>query len=73
VLSSGNGFEEPAETTVLARAVPVLWKADAGAAAAGLLGAGEPDGLVVVAAAPTDATALAGASSRGNVFLVLVG
>lgn len=73
VLSSGNGFEEPAESTVLARAVPVLWKADDGAASPALLGSPEPEGLVVVAAPPADATALAGASSRGNIFLVLVG
>ncbi|MGM0928790.1 MAG: Flp pilus assembly protein CpaB [Actinomycetota bacterium] len=73
VLSSGNGFDEPAGSTVLARAVPVLWKADDGGASPALLGSQEPDGLVVVAAAPSDATALAGASSRGNIFLVLVG
>lgn len=73
VLSSGNGFDEPAGSTVLARAVPVLWKADDGGASPTLLGSQEPDGLVVVAAAPSDATNLAGASSRGNIFLVLVG
>jgi len=76
VLSSGNGFEQPAAATVLARSVAVLWKADSGATGSGLLGGTSPasaEGLVVVAASPAEAAALAGASSRGEVFLVLVG
>ncbi|NKX53702.1 Flp pilus assembly protein CpaB [Arthrobacter mobilis] len=73
VLSSGNGLEQPAASTVLARSVAVLWKADGGAGAGDLLGGTSPEGLVVVAASPAEATALAGSSSRGQVFLVLVG
>ncbi|MFD1212624.1 Flp pilus assembly protein CpaB [Arthrobacter sp. GCM10027362] len=73
VLSSGNGFEQPAASTVLARSVPVLWKADGATAAAGLLDSTPSAGLVVVAASPAEATALASSSSRGQVYLVLVG
>ncbi|EMY35457.1 hypothetical protein D477_004052 [Arthrobacter crystallopoietes BAB-32] len=73
VLSTGNGYEDPEETTVLADGVPVLWKADSSGTDAGLLGPQESDGLVVVAASPSEAAALASASSRGKVFLVLVG
>jgi pilus assembly protein CpaB len=73
VLSAGNGYEDPEETLVLADAVPVLWKADTAGADEGLLGPQESDGIVVVAASPSEAAALASASSRGKVFLVLVG
>jgi|SRR4051794_37052601 len=73
VLSSGNGFEQPATSTVLARSVAVLWKADGGPSDPGLLGSASAEGLVVVAASPAEAAALAGSSSRGQVFLVLVG
>jgi len=76
VLSSGNGFDQPASSTVLARGVAVLWKADGGPADGSLLGsssAASSEGLVVVAASPAEAAALAGSSSRGQVFLVLVG
>jgi len=73
VLSTGNGYEDPEETTVLAGSVPVLWKAQSSGTDTGLLGPQESDGLVVVAASPSEAAALASASSRGKVFLVLVG
>lgn len=73
VLSTGNGYEEPAASEVLANDVPVLWKAGSTTDGSGLLGRQESEGLVVVAASPTEATALASASSRGKVFLVLVG
>ena len=73
VLSTGNGYEEPAASEVLASDVPVLWKAGSTTDGSGLLGRQESEGLVVVAASPTEATALASASSRGTVFLVLVG
>ncbi|MCG2621737.1 Flp pilus assembly protein CpaB [Arthrobacter sp. I2-34] len=73
VLSSGNGIEQPVSSTVLARSVPVLWKADGGTADPGLLGSTSAEGLVVVAASPAEAAALAGSSSRGQVVLVLVG
>ncbi|WP_051427333.1 Flp pilus assembly protein CpaB [Arthrobacter sp. H20] len=75
VLSAGNGFDQPAKTTVLARGLPVLWtSASSGGGASGSWpGAVDSDGLVVVAADPADAAALAGASSSGSVHLVLTG
>lgn len=72
VLSTGNGYEVSAKNSVLARGLPVLWTAsDAGAGPWPDTGAQE--GLVVVAANPADAAALAGASSTGQVHLVLTG
>ncbi|NKX49629.1 Flp pilus assembly protein CpaB [Arthrobacter deserti] len=73
VLSSGNGLEQPASSAVLARSVPVLWKADGAGTAGGLPGSAPAEGLVVVAASPAEAAALAGSSGRGQVVLVLVG
>ncbi|MHA7241198.1 Flp pilus assembly protein CpaB [Arthrobacter sp. TMS1-12-1] len=70
ILSTGNGYDVAADSTVLARAAPVLWTApDAGSGS--WPGAGDDGGLVVVAAGPEDAEALAGASSSGDVHLVL--
>ena len=73
VLSTGNGFEVPADTTVLARGLPVLWtSAAASSGPSGVWpGSTDADGLVVVAAPPDVAATLAGASSNGNVHLVL--
>ncbi len=71
----GAGFDGGAEATLLAAGVPVLWIAD-GTAEAGATwpGSGNSDaGLVVVAARGQDAAALAGASERGNLYLVLSG
>ncbi|MHA7272201.1 Flp pilus assembly protein CpaB [Arthrobacter sp. TMT4-20] len=75
VLSTGNGFDVPGDTTVLARGLPVLWtSATPSSGPSGVWpGNSESEGLVVVAAAPADAAALAGASSTGNVHLVLTG
>ncbi|MDQ0735667.1 RcpC/CpaB family pilus assembly protein [Arthrobacter agilis] len=69
VLSTGNGFESPAQSTVLARAVAVLWT-DAGGTGT-WPGADGDGGLVVVAARAAEAAALAGSSSSGDVHLVL--
>ncbi len=70
VLSTGNGFDAPAETSVLARSVAVLWT-DAGGTGGTWPGADGDEGLVVVAAGTDDAAALAGSSSSGDVHLVL--
>ncbi|WP_258069756.1 Flp pilus assembly protein CpaB [Arthrobacter sp. SX1312] len=70
ILSTGNGFDVPGDSTVLARSVAVLWTApEAGSGT--WPGAGDDGGLVVVAAGPEDAATLAGASSAGDVHLVL--
>ncbi|WP_434993175.1 Flp pilus assembly protein CpaB [Arthrobacter sp. Ld5] len=69
VLSTGNGFDVPGDSTVLARSVAVLWTApDAGGT---WPGAEDDGGLVVVAARPEEAAMLAGASSAGDVHLLL--
>ncbi|MFB0833869.1 Flp pilus assembly protein CpaB [Arthrobacter halodurans] len=71
VLSEGNGFERPVASSVLARAVPVLW-VPAGADATAWPSAERPAGMVVVAATRRQAALLAGAASRGQIFLLLV-
>lgn len=70
VLSTGNGYDVAADSTVLARAVPVLWTAPGGSAGSW---PGEVDdgGLVVVAAPAEAAATLAGSSSSGDVHLIL--
>lgn len=72
VLTTGNGYEAPQGSTVLARSVAVLWT-DSGAGGTGGTwpGAGGDKGLVVVAAGTDEAADLAGASSSGDVHLVL--
>ncbi|MHA7188663.1 RcpC/CpaB family pilus assembly protein [Arthrobacter sp. MDT2-16] len=70
VLSTGDGYDAPAEPTVLARSVAVLWTAPGGTGSAWPGEAGD-DGLVVVAAGADDAAVLAGSSSSGDVHLVL--
>lgn len=71
VLSTGNGFEVSAKSTVLAKGLPVLWTSAEPVSGAFASPAGAEDGLVVVAAAPDEAAVLAGASSTGQVHLVL--
>ncbi|WP_299166172.1 Flp pilus assembly protein CpaB [uncultured Arthrobacter sp.] len=71
VLSTGNGFEVSAKNTILARGVPVLWTSEEAGAGPFSAPSGTEDGLVVVAANPDEAAALAGASSTGQVHLVL--
>lgn len=71
VLSTGNGFEVSAKNTVLARGLPVLWTSEQPGAGPFTPASGAEGGLVVVAANPDEAAALAGASSAGQVHLVL--
>jgi hypothetical protein len=60
-----------AKNTVLARGLPVLWTSEEPGAGPFAPPSGGEDGLVVVAAKPEEAAALAGASSTGQVHLVL--
>lgn len=71
ILSTGNGYDVATDTSIVARSVAVLWTAapDSGQGAWG--GADGDAGLVVVAAGADDAEDLAGASSSGDVHLVL--
>lgn len=71
ILSTGNGYDVASEATVLARSVPVLWTASPEGAGSAWPGADDDAGLVVVAAGADDAAALAGASSSGDVHLVM--
>ncbi|GAB3282489.1 hypothetical protein GCM10027449_24520 [Sinomonas notoginsengisoli] len=73
VLSSEAGGTAGRGST-LASQVPVLWTGSpGGAGAAGAwLGSQEADGLLVVGASPDEALRIAGASTRGKVFFVLV-
>ncbi|TKV29584.1 flagellar biosynthesis protein FlgA [Arthrobacter sp. NamB2] len=70
ILSTGNGYDVASESTVLARSVPVVWAAPGGSGGT-WPGADDDAGLVVVAAGAEEAAALAGASSSGDVHLVL--
>lgn len=73
VMTSGNGYEQAAASQLLATAVPVLWTSAHGGRAGQWLDGGETDGLMVVAADPDQARRLAGASTQGKLFFVLVG
>jgi hypothetical protein len=57
----------------LAAAVPVLWTSAQGGKAGQWLATAETDGLIVVAAAAEQARRLAGSSTQGKLFFVLVG
>ena len=72
VMTTGDGFDQPAASQVLAAAVPVLWTSGHGSEAGQWLAAGETDGLMVVAADADQARRLAGASTQGKLFFVLV-
>lgn len=72
VLTSGLGYEEKSASKVLAAAVPVLWTSEREGQSGQWLAAGDSDGLMVVAATPSQASALAGASTHGKLFFVLV-
>ncbi len=72
VLTGGNGFDQPVESQVLAEAVPVLWTSVQGGKAGPWLATADTDGLIVVAAAADQARRLAGASTQGKLFFVLV-
>jgi pilus assembly protein CpaB len=73
VMTSGNGYEQQSASEVLAAAVPVLWTSGQGGKTGQWLGTGEGEGLIVVAADPDQARRLAGASTQGKLFFVLVG
>nr|WP_307080048.1 RcpC/CpaB family pilus assembly protein [Arthrobacter pascens] len=73
VLTRANGYDQQAPSEVLASAVPVLWTSGQGGKTGQWLGTGETDGLIVVAADPEQAARLAGASTQGKLFFVLVG
>ena len=73
VLTSANGYDQQAASEVLATAVPVLWTSGQGGKTGEWLGTGETEGLIVVAADPGQAARLAGASTQGKLFFVLVG
>ncbi|YCH19613.1 RcpC/CpaB family pilus assembly protein [Arthrobacter sp. D1-29] len=73
VLTGANGHDQRSPPEVLASAVPVLWTSGQGGKTGEWLGTGETDGLIVVAASPDQAARLAGASTQGKLFFVLVG
>jgi pilus assembly protein CpaB len=72
VMSGENGFDQPGTTEVLATGVPVLWTATQGGKEVPWLGDSETDGLIVVAADAVQSRRLAGASTQGKLFFVLV-
>ncbi|MET3946418.1 pilus assembly protein CpaB [Arthrobacter sp. UYCu512] len=72
VITTGNSFDQPAASQLLAAAVPVLWTSGHGSRAGPWLGTGENEGLLVVAADADQARRLAGASTQGKLFFVLV-
>lgn len=73
VMTSGNGYDQAAAAQVLASSVPVVWTSASGGKTGQWLDAGDTDGLMVVAADAEQAKSLAGASTRGKLFFVLVG
>jgi pilus assembly protein CpaB len=73
VLTSANGFDQQGPSEVLASAVPVLWTSNKGGQTGQWLGTTETDGLIVVAATAEQSSRLAGASTQGRLFFVLVG
>jgi Flp pilus assembly protein CpaB len=73
VLTGANGYDQQSPSEVLASAVPVLWTSGQGGKTGQWLGTGETDGLIVVAANAAQAARLAGASTKGKLFFVLVG
>ena len=73
VLTSANGFDQQGPSEVLAAAVPVLWTSNTAGQSGQWLGTVETDGLIVVAATAEQSVRLAGASTQGRLFFVLVG
>lgn len=73
VLTAGNGFDQAAAPQILATHVPVLWTSARGGKSGQWLDPGDTDGLMVVAADPEQSARLAGASTQGKLFFVLVG
>ncbi len=73
VLSVTKELDGVATNHVLAEGVPVLWTPALGPENSGLLPDGSnTDAVVVVAASPEQSMQLAGAISRGKVFLILL-
>ncbi len=72
VLTSAGSYDEARQSQILAGPVPVLWTSALGGKPGEWLGTGDTDGLVVVAADPQQAEKLAGASTQGKLFFVLV-
>ncbi|MFC8040815.1 RcpC/CpaB family pilus assembly protein [Paenarthrobacter sp. NPDC057355] len=72
VLTAAGSYDETRQSQVLAGPVPVLWTSAQGGKAGEWLGTKDTDGLVVVAANPQQAEKLAGASTQGKLFFVLV-
>lgn len=72
VLTGGNDFKQTEQSQVLAEAVPVLWTSVQGGKAGPWLATADSDGLIVVAAGADQARRLAGASTQGKLFFVLV-
>ncbi|MEV7660852.1 RcpC/CpaB family pilus assembly protein [Paenarthrobacter sp. NPDC089316] len=72
VLTAAGSYDESRQSQVLAGPVPVLWTSAQGGKAGEWLGTSDTEGLVVVAASPQQAEKLAGASTQGKLFFVLV-
>lgn len=73
VLTAANGYDQQQPSEVLASGVPVLWTSAKGGGDGQWLGTQETDGLLVVAASGEQAARLAGASTQGKLFFVMVG
>ncbi|MGY5317967.1 Flp pilus assembly protein CpaB [Neomicrococcus lactis] len=73
VLTTGNGYETPTESRIIARNVVVLWNGDqsSGSSTSWLSSSKNQPGTVVVAAPEDDAARLAGATTEGKVSLVI--
>jgi Flp pilus assembly protein CpaB len=72
ILAATESPESSPRQDVLAAAVPVLWTSTQGDSPGQWPGTSESDGLVVVAADPAQAEKLAGASTHGKLFFMLV-
>ncbi len=72
VLTAAGSYDESRQSQVLAGPVPVLWTSALGGKTGEWLGTNDTEGLVVVAADPQQAEKLAGASTQGKLFFVLV-
>ncbi|MFK0005449.1 Flp pilus assembly protein CpaB [Paenarthrobacter sp. NPDC090520] len=72
VLTPADSYEGSRQNQTLAGPVPVLWTSGQGGKAGPWLGTSDTDGLVVVAADPQQAEKLAGASTQGKLFFVLI-
>ncbi len=72
VLTAAGSYDESRQSQVLAGPVPVLWTSAHGGKTGEWLGTSDTEGLVVVAADPQQAEKLAGASTQGKLFFVLV-